>query len=111
MKEKEDVQKKVAKLQMMEQRLQNYILQKQNFQSQSLEIENALIESGSSDEIYRIVGQIMIKVNKEKIREDLRDKKIMIDKKIKEIEKQEEKLREDIFPLQQELMDSFKNEK
>lgn len=111
METKEEIQKKVARLQMMEQRLQNFMMQKQNIQTQSLEIENALHESKDAEEVYKIVGQLMIKADKDKITKELQDKKELIDQKIKEIEKQEEKLREEMLPLQDEVMKSFKNEK
>ncbi len=110
-KSKEEAQKKIANLQMMEQRLQNFLMQKQNFQGQFLELENALHESENSEEVYKIVGQIVVKSDKKKLVEELKEKKELFDKKIKEIEKQEEKLREDIAPLQEEVMKSLKNDK
>ena len=64
-----------------------------------------------AEEVYKIVGQLMIKADKDKITKELQDKKELIDQKIKEIEKQEEKLREEMLPLQDEVMKSFKNEK
>ena len=107
---KEDVQKKVAKLQMSEQRLQSYAMQKQTFQGQLLEIENALLESKDSEEVFKIYGQIMVKADKEKLTKELNDKKEILSKKISEIEKQESKLREEVTPLQEELMGSLNNE-
>lgn len=111
MESKEETQKKIAKLQMMEQRLQNYIMQKQSYQSQLLEVENALGESENSEEIYKIFGQIMVKVKKEELLKELKEKKELLNKKIEEIEKQETKLGEEITPLQEEVMKSFKDGK
>jgi prefoldin beta subunit len=108
--EKEDIQKKIGQLQMMEQRLQNFLMQKQNFQGQLLEIENALAESKDSEEVYRIFGQIMIKADKDKLNKELGDKKDLLDKRISEIDKQDAKLREEILPLQEEVMGSVKDE-
>jgi prefoldin beta subunit len=110
-KDKEEAQKKVANLQMMEQRLQNFLMQKQNFQGQFLELENALHESEKSEEVYKIVGQIIVKSDKNNLVKELKEKRDLIDKKVKEIEKQEEKLREDILPLQEEVMKSLKDDK
>ena len=39
---KEDQQNQIMQLQLMEQNLQNVLAQKQNFQAQAAEIENAL---------------------------------------------------------------------
>ncbi|MBT3690713.1 prefoldin subunit beta [Candidatus Woesearchaeota archaeon] len=109
--EEKDAQKKVAELQMMEQKLQGFLMQKQTFQGQFLELENALHESKGSEEVYKIVGQIVVKSEKDKLVKELEDKKDLLDKKIKEIEKQEEKMREEIMPLQEEVMKSLKNDK
>lgn len=106
-----DSQEKIANLQIMEQKLQGFIMQKQNFQSQLLEIENALHESQGSDEVYKIVGQIVVKSEKKDLVKELEDKKKLLDSKIKEIEKQEEKIRGEIAPLQEEVMGSLKNDK
>jgi len=109
--DKEDLQESIVKLQTMEQRLQSFILQKQNFQGQLLEIENALIESKDSEEVYRIFGQIMVKVDKAKLSEELVEKKVLLDKRIVEIEKQENKIRNELVPLQNKVMGSVKDEK
>ena len=106
--DKEESQKKISELQVMEQRLQGLIMQKQNLQSQSLEIENALVESNDSEEVYKITGQIMIKTNKDKLIKELKEKKELLDKRVDTIEKQEEKLRENLLPLQEEIMCSLK---
>ena len=86
-------------------------MQKQNFQGQFLELENALHESEKSEEVYKIVGQIIVKSDKNNLVKELKEKRDLIDKKVKEIEKQEEKLREDILPLQEEVMKSLKDDK
>ena len=82
----EEIQKKVAQLQMAEQSLQNLLMQKQNFQGQLLEIENALTEAKDAEEVYRIFGQIMIKADKDKLNKELGDKKDLLDKRISEID-------------------------
>ncbi len=106
----ENMQKKVMNLQMMEQKLQGYAMQKQNFQGQLLEIENALIESKDAEEVYKMVGQLMIKSEKNKVLKELDEKKVMFEGKLKDIEKQESKIREELTPLQEEVMGSLKNE-
>jgi prefoldin beta subunit len=107
--EQEDMQKKIAQLQMAEQRLQNFLMQKQTFQGQLLEVDNALTEAKDAEEVYRIFGQIMVKADKDKINKELGDKKDLLDKRISEIDKQEAKLKEEIGPLQEEVMGSVKD--
>mgnify|MGYP002725958571 FL=1 len=52
----------------------------------------------------------MIKADKEKLTKELNDKKEILSKKVSEIEKQESKLREEVTPLQEEIMGSLNNE-
>ena len=56
-----DVEQKIAQLQLLEQNMQNFLAQKQNFQAHELEINNAIDELGKSKgNAYKIVGSIMI---------------------------------------------------
>ena len=55
--EKQETEKKIAQLQVLEQNLQNFLLQKQAFQTQLVEIDNALEEVGKNNSaLYRIIG-------------------------------------------------------
>jgi len=104
-----DTKAKISRLQMLEQRLQTLIMQKQNFQSQGLETENALGEIDGAKEAYKVVGNIMVSMDKEELKKDLTSKKEIFDLKIKNIEKEETKLREETKELQNEVMGSLKN--
>ncbi|MBI2671071.1 prefoldin subunit beta [Candidatus Woesearchaeota archaeon] len=106
-----DVQAKIEKLQLLEQKTQTLLAQKQNFQSQLLEIENATNELEISDgQIYKIVGNIMISAEKNKLKEDLNNKKDILLLRMKNIEKQENKLREEASQVQSEIMSNIKKE-
>ncbi|NQU97999.1 prefoldin subunit beta [Candidatus Woesearchaeota archaeon] len=105
-------EEKIAELQMHEQNMQKFLSQKQQFQSQIVEIENALKELSHSKEAHRIVGNIMVKTDKKKIEEDLNSKKEMIELRLKSIDKQEKSMRENADKLQKEVMDEIgKNKK
>ena len=56
-----DVQEKVNNLSMLEQNAQQMAAQRQNFQTQLLEVESAIEEISNSKETYKIIGNIMIK--------------------------------------------------
>ena len=74
----------------MEQNLQNFIMQKQKFQTQLFEIENALKElKNTKDKTYKIVGTVMIASKKEELIKELKEKKSIVELRIKTIEKQE----------------------
>jgi len=103
-----ETENKINQLSMLEQNLQNLGLQKQQFQNQNLEIESALSEIETSEESFKIIGNLMVKVGKEKIKNDLNDKKETIQLRIKTLEKQEEKFREKTKGLQDEILKNIK---
>ena len=94
MAENKEQENKIAKLQTLEQNIQNYSLQKQNFQSQLIEVDNALYElKKSKGQAYKIVGAVMIASEKEDLTKDLESKKEIINLRIKTLEKQENQLK------------------
>ncbi len=96
---------KINDLQMMEQKLQSFMMQKQTFQVQLLEVENALTELKSTKGTsYKIVGNIMVETKKEDLTKDLENKKEILDLRIKSLEKQEEKIKKEASELQQEIV-------
>jgi len=104
-------EEKIQKLNLMEQSLNNFSQQKQNFQMQIIEIENALNELKNEKEAYKIIGNIMVKTEGGKLKEDLSSRKEIVDLRIKNIEKQEKKVKEDMEKLQGEVIKEIENEK
>jgi prefoldin beta subunit len=100
----EEVQEKIGQIQLIQQNLENFSMQRQQLQLQQTEIETALSEMENSNTIYKIIGNIMILTNKDKLRKELEEKKEMLSIRINTIEKQEEKLRLKIEELQKEIM-------
>lgn len=110
--EKQDTEKKIAQLQSLEQNLQNFLLQKQSFQSQLIEVENAVEELNKADgNVYKIVGSIMVSSNKDDLKKDLGDKKELLAIRIKNVEKQEEKIKEKASKLQHEVLSEVNSSK
>jgi len=97
-------QDKTNQLSMIEQSLQNLIMQKQGFQTQVMELENALKELDKSKVSYKMISNIMVKADKEELIKDLNSKLDMFKLRIKTIEKQESKMQETAKELQSELM-------
>ncbi len=65
-------EKKIQEMQMLEQNLQNLFMQKQAFQMELSETEAALKEiEGAKDEVFKVIGQLMIKTEKAKMSEEL----------------------------------------
>ena len=104
----QDTQEKIQRLQMIEQNLQNFMAQKQQFQSQLFELENALKELGTTSQAYKIIGNIMVASDKEALTKDLEQKKEIAELRISSIEKQEKQLKEKAKKIQEEVMGNMK---
>ena len=106
---KEEMEKKITELQLLEQGMQNFALQKQTFQAQLIEVENAMEELKSTKgQTYKIVGNIMIASDKEELNKDLKSKKELLDVRLKNIEKQENNIKDKSKKLQEEVMANLK---
>ena len=99
-----EAENKLGQLQMLEQSMQNMLMQKQQFQLQQVEIESALKELEKVNEAYKIVGNIMVLSKKEDLKDGLTSKKEVIELRIKNMEKQENHLREKASKLQNEVL-------
>ena len=105
-----ETEEKVRQLQMFEQNMHSIITQKQTFQSQILEIENALSELKNAEgKVYKIVGTIMIDATKDNLEKDLNERKEVLDLRLKSLKKQEDDFRERAEKLQKEVMVEIEN--
>ncbi|MBW2989162.1 prefoldin subunit beta [Candidatus Woesearchaeota archaeon] len=98
-----ETEQKISQLQLYEQSMQNILLQKQQFQSQSIEIDSALKELETTKEAYKIVGNIMVASKKPDLKSDLTSKKEIVLLRIKTLEKQEGQIREKAKKIQEEV--------
>jgi len=86
----EQTGKKIQELQVLEQNLQTLMMQKQTFQVELNEITNALLDlKKSDDEVYKMVGGLMVKTDKTTLNSDLEEKKKLLEMRISSVEKQE----------------------
>ena len=64
-----ETEKKIQQLQLIEQNLQNIVMQKQAFQMQLMENENAFNELDKTKKnAYKIIGTIMVSSNNEDLK-------------------------------------------
>lgn len=104
--------KKIQELQILEQNLQNLLMQKQTFQIELTEIENALSDlKKSGDEVYKIVGGLMVRSNKLSLTADLEEKKKIISLRVSSIEKQEKILDERAEKFKKEINEIISSKK
>jgi len=100
-------EQKIQEMQILEQNLQNLLLQKQAFQMELSETDSALnAMANSGEEVFKIIGQLMIKTEKSKIQDELEGKKKMLELRTKTLEKHESSLTEQLEKLRDEFMNS-----
>ncbi len=107
----EKTQEKIQKLQMIEQGMQSFLAQKQQIQTRLVEVESALKEMEKSKETFKIVGNIMVSADKEDLKNDLTEKKEMLELRIKTLEKQEKEMKEKASSMRSEVMKNLNPEK
>jgi prefoldin beta subunit len=100
-------EQKIQEMQLLEQKLQNTILQKQAFQMELAETDSAIAElENSGDEVYKVIGQLMLKSEKSKIKEELLNKQKILQLRTSAFEKQEKSLTEQLEKLREEIINS-----
>ena len=104
-----EAERKIQQLQLIEQNLQGIVAQKQTFQMQLSENENALEElEKTKRNVYKIIGTIMISSEKEDLKKELKEQKEILDLRIKSLDKQEKNFREKAEEIQKEVMKEIK---
>lgn len=102
----QDRERKLQEMQMIEQNLQNLLLQKQAFNMELSETKSAKKQvSSSGEEVFKIVGQLMIKADKNSVGDELSNKEKLLELRLKSIEKQEATFAEKLESLQKELVE------
>jgi len=102
-------QNKIQEMQILEQNIQNLLMQKQAFDMELSETRGALGEiEKTKDDIFKLIGQLMIKADKNKVKEELSNKEKILNLRLSTIEKQETSLMEKLTSLQKEVMKDSK---
>ncbi len=104
-----ETEKKLQELNLLEQNIQNFVLQKQAFQLELNETEAALSElNKTKDTVYRVVGQIMVQASKQELEKELGGKKKIIELRLKNIENQESSISERAEKLKKEVVEKLR---
>lgn len=102
-------QEKIQELQLLQQRLALFAQQKQAFQLQMMEVENALAEvEKSKGPFYKMVGEILVEKAPEELKKELQEKKTDLDIRLKSFDKQETRTREQALEIQKEVAKAIK---
>jgi prefoldin beta subunit len=100
------IKQQILRLQQLQQTLEIVMSERQRLEAELVEINNAIEELNKTTEesnIYKLVGRIMIKSNKETLKNELMEKKEIMETRAKVLEKQEERTRAQLTNLQKDL--------
>ncbi len=106
------VQEQLAKFQQTQQNFQSIIMQKQQLESEKLEIEKALeeLKKASDDElVFKHAGTIMIKSNKKDLIEELEEQVELAKTKASLLVKQEERLKITLKEQETKIQEMIQN--
>lgn len=100
--------KKIQELQVLEQNFQALLMQKQSFQIELSETMTAIEEvTNSKGDVFKVIGQVMVKSNKDSLKKELSEKKDLLSLRMNAIEKQEAGIRENIERIKGEIVDKI----
>jgi prefoldin beta subunit len=104
-----DRDKKIQEMQMLEQNVHQILMQKQAFQMELSETQAALKEiEKADDEVFKIVGQLMIKSKKSEIKNELLSKEKILKVRTDSLSNQEEILTKKMEEIRDKVLDSDK---
>lgn len=93
-------------LQLLEHNMQQVMMQHQALQIELNEIINALGElSKSSDDVYRVMGNIMMRAEKSSLQKELEERKSQLEIHVQAVEKQESLLQSKANALKARVSD------
>jgi len=103
-----ETQRQIQELQILEQNLQNILMQKQALDLELSEIENASEEIKKSDEeVYKLVGQIMVKSKKADIQKEMSERKDILLLRTKSLDNQEKELGKKAEELREKVLNKI----
>lgn len=111
-----ELQTRIAQLQQLQEQLRIVLAQKQSVESELREVERVLSElTKISDniELYKSIGHILIRTNKEDLVKELTEKKEILELRMRTLEKQESFLQKQFEDLRkkvtEELMRTYRS--
>ncbi|MEM3897168.1 MAG: prefoldin subunit beta [Nitrososphaerota archaeon] len=100
------VRQQLVRFQQLQQTLNAILVEKQRLELELVEVKNALeeLQKVSDDAaIYKAVGPVLVQTSKQQIVEELTERKELTETRLKLLEKQEQRTREQLESLQKEL--------
>ncbi|MCS7132773.1 MAG: prefoldin subunit beta [Nitrososphaeria archaeon] len=100
------VRQQLARYQQLQQTLSVILVERQRLEAELLEVKDALEELQKSPDdatVYKAVGPILVQSSKQKLIEELTERRDLAETRLKLLEKQEQRTREQLENLQKEL--------
>ena len=100
------LREQLARLQQLQQNLQAIMMQKQQLEAESVEIEKAteeLKKSGVDEAIYKSVGPLLIKTKKDDTLKELDEKKDLSNTRLVVLGKQETRVKENLKEVENKI--------
>lgn len=105
-----ELQQEISKLQFLENSYNNLIMQKRQLTARVNENKEAIEQLKNTSESYLILGNIMIKKDKEDLSKDLENKNASFSKNLEIMEKREVELMQKKTSMQKELFEKLKSQ-
>jgi prefoldin beta subunit len=101
----ENPESKIQELTFIEQNLQNLLFEKQALNLELSEVESALTQlNNSKDEVFKLLGNLLVRHDKSKMLEELNEKKKILELRLSSLEKQEELFSKKLVELRKEIL-------
>lgn len=108
------LQEQLVRLQQLQQTLQSVVNQKQQVELELSESDKALAELDKSTDdtpVYKSVGSILVKSNRQTLLAELKERKELLTTRVTVLGKQEERTRERLKEIQEKLQERLKGPK
>ena len=106
------LREQLVRFDQLQQNLQAILVQKQQIELESSEVDRALTElkkASDTDPVYKSAGNILVRAKKEDLLKDLEERKELSSTRSTVLSKQEQRVRENIKDLQAKIEDALKN--
>lgn len=108
------LQQQILRLQQLQQTLNVILVERQRLETELLEVKNALQELEKVSDpvtVYKAVGPVLIQSSRDKLVQELNEKKELAETRLKILEKQEQRTRSQLDTLQKEIQAALTEKK
>lgn len=105
------LREQLVRFDQLQQNLQAIVLQKQQIDLESSEVDRALTElkkASDTDAVYKSAGNILVRAKKDDLLKDLEERKELANTRSTVLSKQESRVRENIKDLQAKIEEALK---